>query len=344
VRPERRGVVSVVTPFYNTADYLAECIESVLAQTHGDFEYLLVDNCSTDGSAQIAAGYAARDARVRLVHNETFLTQIQNYNHALTLVAETSRYVKIVQADDTIFPSCLAEMVALAEAHPEVAIVSAYRFFGRQVQPGDGIPHTRPVMSGREACRLSLVQDVYPFGSPTTVLYRADVVRARRPFYPEVEHFADALVAFEILRDHDFGFVPQILSFTREDDASLWGSVHSFEPNILARVVQLRAYGPTYLTEQEYARVAARRERAYARFLGESLLRRVPPAFWEFHRRGLATVGGDIDRPRVARAALAVAVDYLLEPKKTAAALLRRARRRRSPSLAGEPQAASRVS
>jgi glycosyltransferase involved in cell wall biosynthesis len=344
VNATSRPRVSVLTPFYNTADYLAECIESVLAQTLGDFEYVLVDNCSTDGSAQVAAAYAARDPRVRLVHNETFLTQIQNYNRALTLASAQSRYVKIVQADDTIFPACLAEMVALAEAHPDVAIVSAYRFFGRQVQPGDGLAHTRPVMSGREACRLSLIQDVYTFGSPTTVLYRADLVRARQPFYPEVEHFADALVAFEILRDHDFGFVPQILSFSREDDASLWGSVHSFDPNILARIVQLRGYGPVYLSPQEYARVAARRESAYRRFLGEALLRGMPPAFWEFHRRGLAMVGGDLDRPRIIASAAAVAGDLLLQPKRVASALLRRARRRPRSALAVEPHAASRVS
>ncbi len=50
--------VSVVTPFYNTAAYLDECIRSVLAQTHENFEYLLVDNCSADGSRDIAAAHA----------------------------------------------------------------------------------------------------------------------------------------------------------------------------------------------------------------------------------------------------------------------------------------------
>ena len=49
--------VSVVTPFYNTAEYLAECIESVLAQTYTNFEYILVNNKSTDGSREIAERY-----------------------------------------------------------------------------------------------------------------------------------------------------------------------------------------------------------------------------------------------------------------------------------------------
>ena len=62
-----RPLVSVVTPFFNTAPYLAECIESVLAQSYSHFEYILLDNCSTDGSSEIAAAYASRDSRIRLI-------------------------------------------------------------------------------------------------------------------------------------------------------------------------------------------------------------------------------------------------------------------------------------
>jgi cellulose synthase/poly-beta-1,6-N-acetylglucosamine synthase-like glycosyltransferase len=52
--------VSVVTPFYNTREFLAECIESVLIQTYQNWEYILVDNWSTDGSSQVAEEYASR--------------------------------------------------------------------------------------------------------------------------------------------------------------------------------------------------------------------------------------------------------------------------------------------
>ena len=70
-------MVSVVTPFYNTAPYLAQCIESVLAQTYPHFEYILMDNCSTDGSAEIAETYARRDSRIRLIRcNERFVSWI----------------------------------------------------------------------------------------------------------------------------------------------------------------------------------------------------------------------------------------------------------------------------
>ena len=66
-------LVSVVTPVYNGAAFVSECIESVLAQTYENWEYVIVDNCSTDGTAEIAAGYASSDPRIRLVANDRFL-------------------------------------------------------------------------------------------------------------------------------------------------------------------------------------------------------------------------------------------------------------------------------
>ena len=56
-------LVSVVTPVYNGAEYLAECIESVFNQTYENWEYVISDNCSTAGSLEIIRGYEARDPR-----------------------------------------------------------------------------------------------------------------------------------------------------------------------------------------------------------------------------------------------------------------------------------------
>ena len=118
-------LVSVVTPFYNTEVYLAECIKSVLTQTYQNWEYVLVNNCSTDRSHEIAQHYVEKDRWLRLIHNEQFLTQIPNYNHALRQISPESKYCKIVQADDWIFPNCLAEMVRVAESAPNVALVGS---------------------------------------------------------------------------------------------------------------------------------------------------------------------------------------------------------------------------
>ncbi len=123
-------LVSVVTPFHNTAKYLAECIESVLVQSYPQFEYILVDNCSTDGSWEIAESFARRDSRIRLIKRAHLLSQVQNYNLALQEISKDSRYCKIVQADDLIFPDCLKLMVKAFEQSEMIGLVSAYDLKG----------------------------------------------------------------------------------------------------------------------------------------------------------------------------------------------------------------------
>lgn len=317
--------VSVVTPFYNTARYLAECIDSVLAQSHRDFEYVLVDNHSDDGGGEIAARHAARDARLRVVRSPAFLDQVPNYNFALRQIARDTRYCKIVQADDTIFPRCLTEMVALAEAHPTIGVVSAYRMFGTEVQP-TGLAHTRTFMTGREACRLVLKDGIYLFGSPTTVMFRADLVRGRDPFYAEGRLFEDAEVCFELLADHDFGFVHQVLSFTRTENDSLWRGMRAYNGWLLARRNQLAQYGRRVLEPDEFDQLWRVRERHYRSFLAEAWLARRDEGFWSFHRKGLATVGDTIDRKALIRDAARVALGYALSPRRLGELLRQRSR------------------
>ncbi len=323
--------VSVVTPFYNVAEYLGECIESVLAQTHGDFEYILVDNHSDDGSTEIAARYAARDRRLRVVSPPTFLAQVPNYNFALRQIARDTDYCKIVQADDTIFPDCLAEMVALASAHPSVALVSAYRLFGSEVQPQE-FDHERTYFTGRDGCRLVLKDGIYCFGSSTTVLFRADLVRSRDPFFVEGRLFEDAEVCFDLLSDHDFGFVHRTLSFTRTQNDSVWQRASTNNAWLLARRNHLAQYGPRFLEPAEFEEAWRRRERHYYAFLADACWEGRDAAFWAFHRRGLATVGHAIDKRKLMIAVARAAGRIMLSP----ARLVKVLRTRIAGTAAGE--------
>src|ERR1700745_1608598 len=126
-------LVSVVTPVYNGGHYLAECVESVLAQTYQNWECTIVNNCSTDGTLKIAQYYAARDPRIRIHNNQKFLNAVANHNHALRQISPESKYCKVVFGDDWLFPECVERMVALAEANPSVGIVGAYGLQGSTV-------------------------------------------------------------------------------------------------------------------------------------------------------------------------------------------------------------------
>ena len=193
-------LVSVVTPFHNTAPYLAQCIESVLAQSYSRFEYILVDNCSTDESGEIAETYAQRDPRIRFIRRPQLLSQVQNYNAALTEISTDSQYCKIVQADDYIFPDCLRMMVQAFEQSESVGLVSAYDLKGNIVR-GSGFPHGKPLLPGREVARLYLRTGTFVFGSPTTVMYRSSLVRSQQPFYDELLLHEDTEKCMQILRE-----------------------------------------------------------------------------------------------------------------------------------------------
>ena len=72
--------ISVVMPVYNTKDYVAKAIQSILDQTFSDFEFLIIDNGSTDGSGTIIDQFAQKDARIRVIRNEknVFIAEARN--------------------------------------------------------------------------------------------------------------------------------------------------------------------------------------------------------------------------------------------------------------------------
>lgn len=285
--------VSVVTPFYNTADFLAECIESVLGQTHGNFEYILCDNKSTDGSLEIARSYAQKDPRVRVVQNTDFVPQLQNYNGAFRQIGEGSKYVKLASADDVLYPECVAQLVAVAEQHPRVGLVGSY-YVSEEGPAGGGVPVFQSVVPGREMCRRMLLKGSFAVGTPTTVLYRADLVRARPEFYPVDSYHGDTEVCYELMLEHDFGFVHQVLSFVRTDDQSITGRRQAFHPNLLDLLVVVERYGPKVFEAEELKQRREQVRNEYFGFLGRALLRGKGEDFWRYHRGALARLGEEL--------------------------------------------------
>ena len=324
-------LVSVVTPVHNTADYLADCIRSVLAQSYQSWEYIIVNNVSTDGSLEIAESFAAANARIRIVNTDRLLPQNVNYNFALRQISPSSRYCKMVQADDWIYPACLQEMVALAETDPEIAIVGAYRRASDFVFD-HGLDYSGPdtmgtVVAGSYACRRFLLDRLYVFGSQTSVLYRADLVRSRAQFFREVDsgYFPDAELCFEVLENAKFGFIHQILTFTRWDNASITSSVLRFDSrHRLMSYVVTKLYGPCYLNDSEYQICLRKAEREYYRLLASGVSFGRSSGFWKYHARGLEQAGEKIQWTRVVLLQFPRLLNLIGNPKASLASLGRR--------------------
>src|SRR5215467_2931744 len=148
---ESEPLVTVLTPVYNMGSFLAECIESVLGQSYKNFEYIIVNNCSTDNSLDVALSYAKKEFRIQVHNNEKFVGVMENHNLAFSKMSPAAKYCKMVSADDVIFEDCLKRLVECAEANPSVGIVGCYQLSGTRVR-WQGFEYPRTMIPGREIC------------------------------------------------------------------------------------------------------------------------------------------------------------------------------------------------
>lgn len=309
-----RPFVSVVTPFYNTGEYIEECIKSVLAQTYGEFEYLLCDNCSSDGGSEIAKRLAATDPRVRYLRFEELLPQVENYNRALAHVRGDAAWVKVIQADDWLHERCLERMVDVASKDPEIGLVASYYMVGNEVRGDDVLPFEGEVFDGKDACRRQMRSGIFFMGSPSSVMYRGDIVRTRRPFYTVGRYHEDTETAYEILHHSKLGYVKEVLSYQRVRDASILGKLAGFNYQLLDRLIVADMYADNLFGPAEAAEVRGELEREYFRFLGGRRFRSCPPGFWDYHRKGLVTIGRQWPSGRILGEAVMAIVRAILNP------------------------------
>jgi glycosyltransferase involved in cell wall biosynthesis len=337
MNPRPQPLVSVVTPVHNEEKHLAECIESVVAQTYPNWEYVIVNNRSTDRSLQIAQSYAIQDARIRVCDNREFLRAIPNHNHALRQISSESKYCKVVLGDDWIFPECLTKMVELAEAHPSVCIVGAYGMRGADVS-WVGLPYPSTVISGRDICRWTLLRRPYVFGNPTSTLIRADLVRASESFYNESNIHADSEVCFRLLTRWDFGFVHQVLTYTRIREESLRAfskRYNTYLPNNLDRLLK---FGPAVLSQDELSACLKDHLATYYQYLAGSVFAFKEKDFWTYHRAKMESAGHPLSLPRLFTAVCSKAIDCLLNPKRTIEGLLKMSEKPGEGSREGPPE------
>jgi glycosyltransferase involved in cell wall biosynthesis len=321
---QQEPLVSVITPVYNGEKFLAQCIRSVLAQTYSNFRYTIVNNCSTDGTLEIAESFARQDSRIRIHNNTEFLSVVDSHNKAFSLIAEGAKYCKIVGADDWLFPNCISELVKVAEEYPTVGMVTSYVLVGSKVG-WDGLPFPSTFMKGRDVCRLRLLQGTKVFGGPSASLLRASVVQERQPFYKLGNYHGDTEAYLDLLQEHDFGFVHQVLSYNRRgEDSRTTHFLQKVNSYVVADIEELTRYGPVYLSSEENAARLRQAIKTYYEFLAQSVVEMQGKKFWRYHKERMRSLGLSIDYFKLSRYVLYRLFDALLNPKRTLEFLLKK--------------------
>lgn len=185
-------LVTVFIPAYNAEHYLREAIESVLAQTLGDFELLVIDDGSRDGTRAIAEAFAARDPRIAVISRENrgrSATRNEAFDRA------RGRYLAVLDADDLCVPERLQRQAAFLDANPQVTLCGARTLHFRETSELKRMEPSRSVLrkhpTGAEGIRAAQFFECAVRQS--TAMFRMETIRARgyryNTDYPVAEDF-----------------------------------------------------------------------------------------------------------------------------------------------------------
>ena len=223
--------VSVLLPVWNAERYLAGAIESVLAQSFADFELLIVDDGSTDGSTALIRRY--RDRRIRRIENEKNLGVTRSLNLGLELAH--GRYVARMDADDLCAPERLERQVAFLDAHPEVALVASRARWVDALGAEIGIIDTP---ADGETLRRRLRRGNWIVHG--TVMMRAEAVRALGGYDESMERAQDYDLWLRLSERHPIAALPDLL-YTWRDHGGSVSRRHLEQQNEFAEHARLAA-------------------------------------------------------------------------------------------------------
>jgi glycosyltransferase involved in cell wall biosynthesis len=239
---ENCPLISVVITVYNGILYLQEAIQSLLDQTFVDFELILLDDCSSDGSVDLIKSYT--DPRIKLVQNSKNLGIAMNTN--LGLAIARGRYIAFMGHDDISLPERLQIQYGFMESNPTISICGSWlQTFGRYEQV-----MTYPINNGLIKSKLLFSTT---FGAPSVIIRKKDFVDNKLIFRHSYSYAED----YDIwVRAASIGLqsanIPQVLVKYRVHDTQVSSNHHGIQLELTARIqlFQLRCMGIDPLMEE----------------------------------------------------------------------------------------------
>lgn len=212
-------LISVCIPCYNSEKYIAQTIQSVLDQSIQNWELIIVDNHSTDGTVKVVESFT--DPRIRLVIN------IRNYgapgNFNLATQYTRGIYTKLLCADDLLYPTCLEEQATIFQEYDNhgirLSLVCSKRDFiddhGEKLFSGKGFNSAGGRIDSTRAIKQIVRSGTNPIGEPASVLFRSDHFHKVGGFNENSAYMIDLDLWCRLLNLGDLYFIPKSLSAFR---------------------------------------------------------------------------------------------------------------------------------
>ena len=180
-------LVSVIIPVYNTATYLPACLDSILAQSYTDYECLLIDDGSTDGSSDICDAYARKDSRIHAFHRPN-----GGVSAARNQGVEEAQgdWICYVDSDDTVSPDYLSHLVSLIQGDSCLVMTSIDQRCHEHVITEDVVLH------GEDAARYMLGHHILVDSGPVAKLFNREILLRHQLTFPLGVHYGEDMVYF----------------------------------------------------------------------------------------------------------------------------------------------------
>lgn len=204
-----KPLVSICIPNFNNGKYLDACISSALNQTYPDTEVILVDDCSSDDSMEVAEKYSAR---IRIERNEVNIGQPRNTNRCIEL--SNGKYLVILHSDDQLLPHFAEQLVPILEAYPEAGIAVGERMETdeagavREIAP---FYSTDCIIPGEKQAKVFMLSSFLP----CQVLVRRETLAKTGPVDERHIVNLDGLLWFKCALAGDVGYTRKAVSIYR---------------------------------------------------------------------------------------------------------------------------------
>ena len=247
--------VSIIVPVYNAEKTIGRCIDSILGQQYTDFELLLVDDGSKDGSGAICDSYAMADSRVQVIHKEnTGVSDTRN----IGISRARGVYLQFLDSDDWITPDATKLLVEAAGEHNcDLVISDFYRVVGERVSRKGDIDEDRVLTREEYAAHMMEQPADFYYGVLWNKLYRRDIVADHHlQMDPEISWCEDFMFNLEYIRHAQRFYALQVpIYYYVKTKGSLASQSLSISKTIRMKLMLFEYYNQFYksvLDEEEY--------------------------------------------------------------------------------------------
>jgi len=212
---EKKPLISIIIPVYNTSEYLEECLDSLVNQTFEDIEIICINDASTDNSLEILERYAKEDDRIVVINNENNLGQATSRNEAFDIIK--GEYLTFIDSDDKIELDAYEKLYDYAKKHGQDMVIFDTVRFNEKGKVWPSILHSRSIL-GEEVVKTNIIEHkelVYDTGI-WNKLIKTDFFKKNNFKFVDNTLYEDLLFSMELFCATDsVGIYPKVKYYWR---------------------------------------------------------------------------------------------------------------------------------